>query len=61
MFMVPTNMYQFRYDVYGALAAVERPVGDGIDDHVRCFRNYASYDLQIRRNKKKFYCTFNHF
>ena len=47
--------------MYGALAAVERPVGNGADDRVRCFLDYRSYDLQIRRNGKKFYCTFNHF
>ena len=51
-----------RWDVYGALAAVKRPVEDGIDDRVRCFLNYGSYDLQIRRNGKKFtvrLTTFN--
>ena len=59
--MVPKERYQLRWDVYGALAAVERPVGDGADDRVQCFLDYGSYDLQIRRNGKKFYCTFNHF
>ena len=49
------------WDVYGALAAVERPVGDGADDRVWCFLDYGTYDLQIRRNGKKFYCTFSHF
>ena len=48
-------------DVYGALAAVERPAGEGADDRDRCFVDYRSYDLQIRRNGKKFYCTFNYF
>ena len=47
--------------MYGALTAVERPVGDGADDRVRCCLNYSSYDLQIGQNGKKFYCTFNHF
>ena len=47
--------------MYGALAAVERPVGDGVDDRVRCFLNYGSYDLQIGRNGMKFYWTFNYF
>ena len=47
--------------MYGALAAVERPVGDGADDRVGCFLDYGSYDLQIVRNEQKFYCTFNHF
>ena len=41
--------------------AVERPVGDGADDRVRCFIDYRSYDLQIGRNGKKFDSTFNHF
>ena len=49
------------WNVYGVLAAVERPVGDGADDLVRCFLDYGSYDLQIGRNGKKFYCTFNDF
>ena len=31
MVIVPKETYQFRWDVYGALAAVERPVGDGAD------------------------------
>ena len=43
------------------LSAVERPVGDGADNRVRCFLDYGSYDFQIGRNGKKFYCTFNHF
>ena len=50
-----------RWDEYGALAAVERPVGDGADDCVPCFFVYGSYDFQIRRNGKKFYRTFNLF
>ena len=58
---MPKERYQLRWDVYSALAAVERPVGDGSDDRVLCFLNYGSYDLQIRHNGKKFYCTFNHF
>ena len=53
--------YQVRWNVYGALAAVERPVGDGADDRVWCFLDYGSYEVQIRRNGKKFYYTFNHF
>ena len=53
--------YQMWWDVYGALAAVERPVRDGADDCVRCYFDYGSYDFQIRRNGKKFYFTFNHF
>ena len=48
-----------RWDVYGALAAVERPVGNGADDRVRCFLDYGSYNFKIRRNGK-IYCTFNH-
>ena len=47
--------------MYGINAAVERLVGDGADDRVRCFLDNGSYYLQIRRNGKKFYCTFNHF
>ena len=50
-----------RLDVYGAWAAVKRPVGDGADNRVRYFLDYGSYDFQIGRNGKKFYCTFNHF
>ena len=45
--------------MYGALAAVELPVGDDADDRVWCFLDYGSYDLQIWRKGKKFYCTFN--
>ena len=48
-------------DVYGASAAVKHAVGDGADVRVRFFHNYGSSDLQIGRNEKKFYCTFNHF
>ena len=59
--MVPKERYQLRWDVYGALAAVECPVGDCADDRVRCFLYYGSYDLKIRRNGKKFYCKFNYF
>ena len=50
-----------RWDVYGALAAVERRGGDVADYRVRCFLDNGSYDLQINRNEKKFYCTFNQF
>ena len=50
-----------QWDVYGAMAAVERFVGDGADDRVRCFLEYGFYDVQIGRNGKKFYCTFNYF
>ena len=35
--MAPEKRYQVRWDVYGALAAVKRPVGDGADNRVRCF------------------------
>ena len=42
--MVPKERYQLRWDMYGVLAAVERPVGDGADDSVRCFHDYGSYD-----------------
>ena len=49
--MVPENRYLVRWDMYAALAAVERPVGDGADDCIWCFLDYGSYDLQIRRNK----------
>ena len=59
--MVPEKRYQVRWDVYGALAAVERPVGDGADHRVRCFLDYNSYEVQIGRNGRKFYCTFNYF
>ena len=54
--------YQVRWDVYGAVAAVERPVGDGADNRVRCFLDYGSYDFQIGCNGKKFIVrltTFN--
>ena len=47
--------------VYGALTAVERPVGDGTDDHVWGFLDYRSYNFQIGGNGKKFYCAFNDF
>ena len=58
---MPKKRYQLRWDVYGALPAVERPVGDDADDRVRCFLDYGFYDFQIRRNGIKFYCTFNNF
>ena len=60
MVMVLKERYQLRWDVSGTLAAVERPVGDGADDRLRCFLDNGSYD-QIRRNGKKFYCMFNQF
>ena len=59
--MVTKERYHLRWDVYDALAVVERFVKDGADGRVRCVFNYSTYDLQIRRNKKKCYCTFNHF
>ena len=59
--MVPEERYQVLSDVYGALAAVERPVGDGADDRVRCFLNYGFYNVQIGCNGKEFYCRFNNF
>ena len=48
-------------EVYGFLAAVERPVIDGADDRVWCSLDYSSYDLQIRRNGEKFSYTVNYF
>ena len=59
--MAPEESYQVQWDVYGALAAAQRPVEDGADDRVRCFFDYRSYDGLIERNGKKFYCTFNSF
>ena len=53
--------YQVRWDVYGALEAVEHRVGDGADDRVRCFLDYGSYDVQIGRNGKIFNRTLNYF
>ena len=47
--------------MYGALAAVERRVGDAGDDLFRSFIDYGSYDLQIGFNCQKFYVTFNYF
>ena len=49
------------WDVYGTLAAVEPPVGEGADDRVRCVCDYGFYDLQIWRNRKKYYYTCNYF
>ena len=46
--------YQVWWDVNGALAAVERRVGDSGDDPFRCFFDYGSYDFQIGCNGKKF-------
>ena len=45
----------------GALAAVERRVGDGGDDLFQSFFDYGFYDLQIGCNGQKFYVTFNYF
>ena len=59
--MAPEERYQVRWDVSGALEAVERPVGDGADDRVRCYFDYGSYDVKFGPNGKKFYCTFNYF
>ena len=59
--VAPEKRYQVRWDVYCALAAVKRPVGNGADDRVLCFFDYGSYDVKIGRNGKKFYCTFNYF
>ena len=59
--MVPKERYQVRWDVYNALAAVERPIGAGADNRVLCFLDYGSYDVRILRNEKKFYCTFNYY
>ena len=47
--------------MFGVLAAIERFVGDGADDGVRCFLDYNFCDCQIGRKGNKFYCTFNHF
>ena len=52
---------QVWWDVNGALAVVERRVGDGGDDLFRSFFAYGSYDLQIWCNGKKFFVTFNYF
>ena len=46
--------------MYGALAAVKSPLGDGPDVSVRCFLDYGVFDVEIWRNGKKFYCTFNY-
>ena len=59
--MALEKRYPVQWDVYGALAAVERPVGDGADYRVRCFLDYCFYNLQIKRNGKKFYCTCKYF
>ena len=58
--MPPEKRDQVRWNVYCALAAVERPVGDGADNRVKCFHDYGLYDVKIGRNGKKFYCTFNY-
>ena len=59
--MVVEERYQMQWDVYGTLTAVELPVGDGAGDWVWCFLEYGSYDVQIGRKGKKFYCMFNYF
>ena len=59
--VAPEKRDQVRWNVYGAVAAVSRPVGDGADNRVRCYLDYGSYDFQIGRNGKKFYSTFNYF
>ena len=61
MGMVPEEIYNVRWDVYGAQAAVERFVGNGAEDRVWCFLDYGFYDVQIGRKENKFNCTFNHF
>ena len=47
--------------MYGALAAVERPVGDSTDERLLCFLDYNFYDVRIGRNGTEFNCTFYHF
>ena len=59
--MVSENRNQVQLDVYGALASVDRLVGDGADYRVRCYFDYGSYDYQIGSNGKKFNCKFNCF
>ena len=49
--MVPKKRYKVQWNVYGALAAVERPVGDNADNRIWCYLNYGSYDVLIRRNR----------
>ena len=51
--------YQVLWNVYGALAAVERYDKDGADYRDLWFLDYKSYDVQIRRDKVKFYYKFN--
>ena len=38
------DRYLVRWNVYGAMAAVERFVGNGADVRVRCILDYGSYD-----------------
>ena len=60
--IVFNKRYEVRWDVFGALAAVERLVKDSADNCVRCFFDYVFYDVQIRRNGKIFIVrliTFN--
>ena len=61
MVMVPKYRLQMRWDGYGALAGVDRRVGDGMNDRVRCLLKYSSGDLYIRSHGEKFYCAFNYF
>ena len=37
-----------RWDGHGAMASVDRRVGDGLDDRVRCLLDYSSGDLYIK-------------
>ena len=62
--MMSEERYQVRWHVYGAMAAVERCVGNGADDRVWCFLDYGSYDVKIGRYDKNFIArltTFNLF
>ena len=43
--IVPKKRYQVRWDVYGALAGVERRVGNGGNYFLRCFKKYGFCDF----------------
>ena len=59
MVIVPEKRYQVRLDVYGALAAVDRPVRDGADKRIWYYFDYNLYDVQGRRTI--FFWTFKYF
>ena len=61
MVIVSEYRIQVRMDGHGALAGVDRRVGDCLNDRVWCRLMYSSGDLYFRSDGEKFYFAFNYF